>query len=38
MILPKVNAYVKSYEGKTEQMYFFIEDKVFFLKNKNLIR
>ena len=30
MILPKVNAYVKSYDGKTEQMHFFIEDKVFF--------
>ena len=25
-MLPKTNAYVKSYDGQTKWMYFFIED------------
>ena len=26
ILLPKINAYVKSYDGKTKWMYFLIED------------
>ena len=36
ILLPKINAYVKSYDGKTKWMYFLIED-VDLLEKKNSI-